>query len=147
MTIGELGARTHFTAKAIRYYESIGLLPKPERTEAGYRLYGHDAVARLGFIGKAKQLGLSLDEIADVLALHDAGSRPCEHVLALLDRHIANVDATLGKLTEFRRQLGRLRAGARRRGREEGFAVCRIIEHASLADPTPPRLRRARAPS
>lgn len=132
VTIGGLAGRTGFSTKAIRYYERIRLLPQPERRPSGYRVYAADDVARLGFIAKAKQLGLSLDEIRDILALHGAGARPCEHVSLLIDRHIERVERTIEQLTEFRRQLGKLRADARWRVQQSGAAICRIIEHAEL---------------
>lgn len=132
MNIGGLARRTGFSTKAIRYYERIRLLPLPERSPSGYRVYAADDAARLGFIAKAKRLGLSLDEIRDILALHGAGAQPCEHVSRLIDRHIERVERTIEQLTEFRRQLGKLRADARRRVQRSGAAVCRIIEHAEL---------------
>lgn len=135
LTIGALAERTGFAAKTIRYYESIGLLPAPRRSDGGYRLYGEDDESRLAFIAKAKQLGLSLDEIRDVLALHDAGSAPCTHVLGLLDEHIHRVDEALAQLAAFRQQLASLRTRTRRQAGPKGAAVCRIIEHVEHAPP------------
>ncbi len=134
-TIGRLAEQTGFPAKTIRYYESIGLLPRPERSDGGYRLYGADDESRLAFIAKAKQLGLSLGEIGDILTLHDAGSAPCTHVLALVDDHIHRVDEALTQLTAFRTQLATLRSRARRQAGPKGAAVCRIIEHVERATP------------
>lgn len=129
-TIGTLAERSGFPAKTIRYYESIGLLPSPKRSRGGYRLYGTDDESRLAFVAKAKQLGLSLDEIREILSLHDAGNAPCSHVLGLLDDHIRRVDEAVAQLAAFRRQLGTLRTGARKQLGPKGAAVCRIIEHA-----------------
>ncbi len=69
MQIGELADRVGVNTKTIRYYESIKLLPEPARTPAGYRIYGPDDETRLTFIKTAQHLGLSLDEIREVLAL------------------------------------------------------------------------------
>lgn len=143
-TIGEFAARCGVSAKTVRYYESIDLLPAPPRSEGGYRLYGSEDEERLAFIRKAKRLGLSLDEIGGVLSLHDAGVRPCDHVIALLEGHITRVDEALAELGELRRQLAALRADARRRRREGDGRVCRIIEHAAI-DTT--RWRRGRWPA
>ena len=63
LRISEVSERTGFSGPTLRYYEQIGLLPAPERTGAGYRVYGDRDVARLDFIARAKRLGCSLDEI------------------------------------------------------------------------------------
>jgi DNA-binding transcriptional MerR regulator len=68
----------------VRYYERLGLLPKPERTAAGYRQYQQDAVERLRFIKSAQRVGLRLREIAELLAICDYGLCPCGHSEALL---------------------------------------------------------------
>lgn len=132
MTIGQIAGRTGFSAKAIRYYERIKLLPPPSRTDAGYRLYRDPDLARLAFIRKAKQLGLTLDEMRDILSLRESGTAPCQHVLGLLDDHVERVEEAIAQLNEFHVALVRLRAAARRRGPANGGGVCRIIEHADL---------------
>lgn len=129
MTIGELAARGGFTPKAIRYYERIGLLPAPARRSSGYRSYGASDVARLDFVAKAKRLGLSLDEIRDVLALRDAGVEPCVHVVRVIDRHVEEAERAIAELAAFAAQLRGIRRDARKRARERG-GICRIIEHA-----------------
>lgn len=129
MTIGGLATRAGFTAKAVRYYERIGLLPQAARRPSGYRLYGAEDLRRLDFIAKAKRLGLSLDEIRDVLALRDAGVEPCVHVVRVIDRHVEEAERAIAELGEFRSELGRLRREARRRAKDGAF--CGIIEHAS----------------
>src|SRR5690606_16567547 len=73
MRIGELAERLGVNPKTIRYYESIGLLSPPERTPAGYRIYGEDALERLTFIKTAQRLGITLDETREILALRDRG--------------------------------------------------------------------------
>jgi DNA-binding transcriptional MerR regulator len=70
-TIGQVAKRTGFTASALRYYEDVGLVTPATRTDAGYRIYDDDAVSRLAFIARAKQLGCSLDEITDLLGIWD----------------------------------------------------------------------------
>jgi DNA-binding transcriptional MerR regulator len=70
-TIGEVAERTGFSASSLRYYEGIGLLAPASRSDAGYRLYDDHTLAQLAFIARAKQLGCSLDEIADLMAIWD----------------------------------------------------------------------------
>lgn len=113
MRIGELGERTDVTTKTIRYYESLGLLDEPARTPAGYRDYGEDEVERLRFIREAQASGLSLSEIASVLELKSSGERSCSHTLALLERHLEELDQQIQRLQDSRRTLAGLaeRAG------------------------------------
>ena len=129
MTIGELARRTDLTTGTIRFYESIGLLPEPARRPSGYRAYGEQAEARLAFVTKAKQLGLSLAEIRSIIGLAVQGP-PCEHVLALLDAQVVRVARAREQLAGFERELRQLRAEARRQRRPG--RVCAIVEHARI---------------
>lgn len=127
LRIGELAEVFGLNPKTIRFYEGIGLLPPPARTPAGYRQYGPDDRERLGFILKARAVGLSLEEIGQILGVRQAGGEPCEHVVALLDRKIVEADEQLRALSDVRLELEGLRASATRAtgtGR-----ICRIIEH------------------
>ncbi len=130
MKIGELAQRTGFSTKTIRYYELIGLLAAPERSDSGYRLYGPEAVERLEFVDQAKRLGFSLDDIRDVLFLHEQHEAPCVHVLALLEQKLKQVDGVLKDLRSFRRGLAGLHHEATQRLEQmpEGARVCSIIE-------------------
>lgn len=130
MKIGELALRTGISTKTIRYYELVGLLPEAPRTESGYRLYPESDCQRLEFVKKAKALGLSLSDIRDVLALHEANQPPCVHVLALLDQKLAYMDALIQSLHEFREELARLRREASEQLERlpVGSAICGIIE-------------------
>lgn len=114
MKIGELGDRCGVTAKTIRYYESIGLLDEPDRTASGYRDYGDAAEERLRFIRDAQATGLTLAEIASVLELKGAGERSCAHTMALIDAHVASIDAQIEQLAAARRELSQLAKRARK---------------------------------
>lgn len=98
--IGKLAGRTGVSRDTIRYYESAGVLPPAERSESGYRLYGADDVERISFVGQAQTLGLTLEEIAEVLEIVDDGGEPCVHVRGRL----------AARLEETRDRIGRLRA-------------------------------------
>lgn len=132
--IGELAAELGINPKTIRYYGQIGLLAAPRRTPAGYRVYGSAERDRLRFIFKAKNVGLSLDEIRAVLGLHGHGEQPCAHVIELLDRKLAAVDDQLRVLGEYRAELLELRREAARTGLPAGY-VCGIIEQHEAAHP------------
>ena len=111
----------------IRYYELLGLLPEPERTESGYRMYEEKDVERLVFIKKAKGLGFSLTDIGETLAIADSQSPPCVHVLALLDRKIQEIDGLVSELKELQQELVRLRDESSARI-EQGGQICGIVE-------------------
>jgi len=130
MKIGELAKATGLTTKTIRYYELNRLLKEPERTESGYRIYGEADVERLEFVKKAKRLGLSLEEIREILVLHEQSQAPCVHVLALLDRKLHQVEDIIRELEEFRRELMRLRVESQVRLEQlpEESRICGIIE-------------------
>lgn len=130
MKIGELAKRTGFTTKTIRYYELLGLVDEPARTQSGYRLYTEDDAERLGFIEKAKRLGFSLEEIRDILELHQQQQRPCVHVLALLDQKLNQVDDVLHGLKVFRKELAGLRdeSADQLERLPADAAICGIVE-------------------
>lgn len=105
MQISEAAKRAGVTPPTIRYYEEIGLLPKPSRSGAGYRSYPDSAVDELRFIRKAQAIGFSLAEIGEILQLSRAGQIPCGHVLTLAHQHLAAVDERIRRLQKFRSQL------------------------------------------
>ena len=123
MRIGELAQRTGVTTKTIRYYESLGLLPEPERTPSDYRDYQADAVERLVFIKDAQSSGLTLTEIQSLVELKAAGEATCEHTVELLNRHLADIDAQILQLQAARSSLATLAARAR------------SLDHADCTDP------------
>ena len=109
MHIGELATHFGLNPKTIRYYEEIGLLPRAERSASGYRRYTRRDVERLGFIRRAKMLGLSLDEIRDILSVQQEGSLPCGQVLDLIDTKISAIEQRIVELQDFRAELATLR--------------------------------------
>jgi DNA-binding transcriptional MerR regulator len=112
LTIGKVAARTGLTPDALRYYERLGLIERPQRTSGGFRLYGQEVLARLRFLKQAQRQGWTLAEIRELLRLDTAGQlTPCQQVQQLLQHKIADLDARLAEIREFRRtlnaQLGR----------------------------------------
>jgi MerR family transcriptional regulator, copper efflux regulator len=106
--IGELAERAGISAKAIRYYEQIGVLAPPARTASGYRDYGHAALGRLEFVRAAQAVGLTLGEIRQVIAFRDRGQPPCQHVATLLQRRAAELEQRIAELQQLRSELDRL---------------------------------------
>ncbi len=113
MRIGVLATMSGINAQTIRYYESLDLLPEPERTPAGYRDYGAEVAERLRFIRDAQACGLSLDEIQTLLTMKDAGQATCEHTLAFLEHHLADIDAQIERLQAARAEMLQLVTRAR----------------------------------
>jgi DNA-binding transcriptional MerR regulator len=105
MKIGQLAERTGVSAKAIRYYEQIGVLPPARREPNGYRVYETAAADRIGFIQDAQSAGMSLLEIQMILDLRDHGESTCGHVIASLQTHLAEVDRQMDDLERTRQRL------------------------------------------
>jgi DNA-binding transcriptional MerR regulator len=112
MRIGEVAARSGVAAKTIRYYEAIGVLPRPERSPSGYRDYAASVLDRLAFVRASQAVGLSLGEIRGIVALRDEGETPCGHVLDLLRVRAADLDRRIAELQSLRGELRRLVARA-----------------------------------
>lgn len=108
MVIRELAERTHVPAKTIRYYESIGLLPRPKRASNNYREYTPDYVERLRFIAGARALGFPLSDISEILATRDRGIAPCQRVLDGISQRLAAVDRRIMDLLNLRDALEQL---------------------------------------
>jgi MerR family transcriptional regulator, copper efflux regulator len=93
--------------QTLHYYERLGLLPKPQRSTANYRLYSSDAIRRVKFIKKAQAIGLTLEETKQILDLKERGRTPCSKVAELGERHLREIDTRLAQLRAYRRALGR----------------------------------------
>jgi len=106
--IGDAARASGVTAKMVRHYEAIGLLPPARRTEAGYRLYGTDDVRMLQFIHRGRALGFSLDQIADLLALWRDKHRASADVRRLALAHIDELDRKIAELEAMKRTLATL---------------------------------------
>ena len=128
LSIGRLARASGVGVETIRFYEREGLLAPPPRTAAGYRQYDAEAVERLGFIRRAKQLGFSLEEIRELLGLAEAhGDRA--RVKALAEHKLAEIERRIDELRRMRAALAELNRQCSGRGPVEG---CPIIE--ALAD-------------
>jgi len=107
MNIGEAAAASGVSAKMLRHYEAIGLLPAASRTAAGYRRYNDKDLSALRFIRTARDLGFSLTQIADLLSLWHNQQRTSREVKALAERHIGELET---KVAELNSMIAALRA-------------------------------------
>ncbi len=123
-TIGRLAKQAGVGIDTVRFYERRGLLPEPERTASGYRVYGEDIAARILFIRRAKRLGFTLDEIATLLRLQDRGGKKAE-VRALTNNKLQEINAKISDLQRIRTVLQELSESCSGKGNVDG---CPIIE-------------------
>ncbi len=108
MNIGQAAEASGVTAKMIRYYESIGLIEAPARTEAGYRVYDMHDIHALRFIKRARNLGFSIEETAELLALWHDKSRASADVKAFAMQHVHDLEAKIAELQAMTRTLRHL---------------------------------------
>lgn len=130
IAIGEAARRSGVKVPTIRYYEQIGLLPVPPRSEGNRRLYDDTDLRRLAFIRHARELGFEIDAIRTLLALQDDPDQSCASADAIARARLAEVDRRIASLTALRAELERMvtRCASGR------VAECRVIE--TLADHT-----------
>jgi DNA-binding transcriptional MerR regulator len=129
LLIGEVARRSGSSRKALRLYETTGILAAPRRTVSGYRVYHPETLALLAFVRRAQGLGFTLDEIGEIMAIRRSGRLPCPHVRTLVRRKSAELDQRLKDLMAVRDDLRALlkRWGSPARSRA---AVCPHIERA-----------------
>jgi len=131
LNIGQAAAASGVSAKMIRHYEGIGLLPEAHRTNSGYRQYGEAEVQTLRFIRHSRDLGFSLQEVARLVGLWQDRSRPSREVKALARQHIEELENKAQELLAMKAALEHLVKCCRGDDRPE----CPIID--SLADGAP----------
>ena len=106
--IGDASSASGVSAKMIRHYESLGLLPEPQRTAAGYRVYDDTDVHSLRFIRRARDLGFSMKEVEQLLSLWRNRRRASADVRKVAQEHIADLDRRITELQEMRKTLEHL---------------------------------------
>ena len=122
--IGTLSAETGVNIETIRYYEKIGLIPVPPRTEGRQRVYDRTHLKRLTFVRRGRELGFSLDEIRALLGLVRGGDLSCAEVKALTEQHVADIRRKVKDLKKLERVLSELAA----RCRGNSVPDCPILE-------------------
>ena len=138
MNIGKAAEASGVSAKMIRYYESRGLIRPAERTAAGYRAYSEADIHTLRFIRRARDLGFSADDIADLLALWHDRARASADVRRIASDHIDALDHKIRQLQEMRATLARLVADCHGDERPD----CPILANLAPTEALTPRGRR-----
>ncbi|MCR9193437.1 MAG: helix-turn-helix domain-containing protein [Hyphomonas sp.] len=123
MTIGRLSKAAGVKVTTIRYYESIGLMGEPDRSESGQRLYGNDATQRLSFIRHARDLGFPMDAVRSLIQLQTEPNHDCSAVDSIARQQLADVRKRLNQLEALEAELKRMIASC------EGGKVdnCRVM--------------------
>lgn len=124
MQIGDLSKETGVNIETIRYYERIGVLPKPARQSNGRRSYGEADAQRLGFIRHARDLGFDLASIRILLALQEQPEASCEDASRIAAEQLETVESRIARLLNLRSELSRMVTECRR----GVVAECRVIE-------------------
>lgn len=122
--IGALAEAAGVKVPTIRYYESIGLLLAPTRTDSNRRMYDDDAIRRLRFIRHARELGFVIEDIQQLLALSDDPKRSCKEVDAIAKRHLSDIDSRIERLSALKAEVSRMI----KQCAKGTVAQCRIID-------------------
>jgi len=126
--IGELAKAVGVKPDTVRFYERSGLLPRPARTDAGYRTYDQHSLQKLRFIKKAQTLGFSLDEVRRIISLQ-GGKETCDCVIGMAEATLSETDLKLKQLRAFRKGLAEnLERWKRGQQRKAGAEFCALIE-------------------
>jgi len=131
ITRGELAKRCAVNFETVRYYERQGLIATPDRNASNYRVYDEETVRRILFIKRAKDVGFTLREIQDLLALRVRRGARCGDVVARADAKIADIDARIRSLTDMRRSLVALTEQCE--GGDASISECPILDARSAS--------------
>lgn len=141
LSIGSLSQQSGVNIETIRYYEKIGVMPKPRRSAGGYRVYGPEHVRRLHFVRRGRELGFSLDELRGLLVLVDGHSYTCAEVHALTIRHLEDIRRKIADL----RRLERVMSDMAAKCTADQIPDCPVVD-ALFQMPSLQRRARSRAP-
>jgi MerR family copper efflux transcriptional regulator len=124
MRIGEVAKRVNVSVETLRYYERRGLLADPDRSAAGYRAYAPDTIRRVRFIRNAQELGFTLEEIVDLLALWGDSATSCDQVAIRAEATLTRIDAKMKQLRRMRQGLAQYVTACRA---QETLAECPLL--------------------
>ena len=128
LLIGQVTAKSKVPIRTIRYYESLGLLKSSGRTEGNFRQFSADVLTRLSFIKRAQKLGLSLEEIGEVLAVYDGGKSACDRIEEKLEDKILEIDRQIEQLLTLRSELKGVLSGWKSLPTKPEDTICPLIE-------------------
>ena len=129
LRIGQVSSQSQLPVKTIRFYEERGLIQAAKRTSGGFRLFEPSVLSRLSFIKRSQALGLSLNDIQDILNIADDGERPCKSVRHKFQEKIVEIENRISQLEKLKVQLHTLIAEADKTEALEA-EICPLIEHA-----------------
>jgi MerR family copper efflux transcriptional regulator len=129
LLIGQVTELSGIPIRTIRYYESIGLITASGRTEGGFRQFSPDILTRLAFIKRAQHLGLSLEEIRDILQVYDHGEPPCSEIQGKLKDKILQIDNQIQQLLTLRSEIEQLLSGWQSSNNQPQGKICPIIQN------------------
>jgi len=131
LLVGRLAKLSGVRPDTIRFYERIGLLPKPQRLASGYRIYDDATLKQVRFIRKAQSLGFSLDEIRRIMSLRGQGKETCRCVISMAEATLSETQAKLKELEHFRDALANHLARWKRNSKKAPAEFCALIESTS----------------
>jgi DNA-binding transcriptional MerR regulator len=144
LKIGAVAKAAGVGVQTLHYYERLGLLPKPERSAANYRLYPPNTIRRVQFIKKAQAIGMTLEETKQVLELKDHGREPCRQVAGLGEKHLREIDERLKQLRTYRNVLAQSVSAWRKENLSERHCAgefCDLIEQLPVGQKFPEKSR------
>jgi len=131
LKVGAVAKAAGVGVQTLHYYERLGLLRKPQRSAANYRLYSPEAIRRVQFIKKAQAIGLTLEETKQILDLKEHGRAPCGKVAELGEKHLQEIEMRLDQLRKYRHALAQALSDWRKENttkRECAGEFCDLIE-------------------
>jgi DNA-binding transcriptional MerR regulator len=129
LLIGQVTDISGIPIRTIRYYESLGLIKSSRRTEGGFRQFSMDVLTRLAFIKRAQNLGLSLEEIGNILQVYDQGQAPCGEIKEKLQDKLLQIDRQIDQLLTLRSEIKGLLSGWKNIGDQYEDTICPIIQN------------------
>ena len=129
-SIGELSKKTGVKVPTIRYYEQIGLIDAPARSEGNQRRYGTTALERLEFIRHARDLGLSVESIRDLIMLGRHPESPCDRADQIAREHLAAVRERIRRLQSLEAELERIASGCGADNIKDCYVIRSLLDHA-----------------
>lgn len=128
LLIGQVTALSGTPIRTIRYYEAIGLLKSSGRTEGGFRQFSPEVLTRLAFIKRTQNLGLSLEEIREILNVYDRGKPPCGDIKEKLEDKLVDIDRQVEQLLTLRAELKELLSDWKSLPVQQNETICPIIQ-------------------